>query len=42
MLERTPTANYIEVCKDLICSVEELGGEAAKLQDLMEKVGMCR
>ncbi|KAM4671896.1 ankyrin repeat, SAM and basic leucine zipper domain-containing protein 1 [Amazona ochrocephala] len=37
VLQWTPTANYIEVCKDLVCSVEKLGEEAAKLQDLMEK-----
>ncbi|XP_005146163.2 ankyrin repeat, SAM and basic leucine zipper domain-containing protein 1 [Melopsittacus undulatus] len=37
VLQWTPTANYIGVCKDLVCSVEKLGEEAAKLQDLMEK-----
>ncbi|XP_065515306.1 ankyrin repeat, SAM and basic leucine zipper domain-containing protein 1 isoform X3 [Lathamus discolor] len=37
VLQWTPTANYIEVCKDLVCSIEKLGEEAAKLQDLIEK-----
>lgn len=42
VLQWTPTANYIEVCKDLVCTAEKLGEEAAKLQNLMEKVSMCR
>ncbi|NXS18514.1 ASZ1 protein, partial [Mystacornis crossleyi] len=35
VLQWTPTECYIEVCKDLICSVNKLGEEAGKLKDLV-------
>ncbi|KAK4831154.1 hypothetical protein QYF61_015624 [Mycteria americana] len=38
VLQWAPTESFIEVCKDLICSVEKLGEEVAKLKDLVEKV----
>ncbi|XP_075347672.1 ankyrin repeat, SAM and basic leucine zipper domain-containing protein 1 [Mycteria americana] len=37
VLQWAPTESFIEVCKDLICSVEKLGEEVAKLKDLVEK-----
>ncbi|NXC06109.1 ASZ1 protein, partial [Orthonyx spaldingii] len=35
VLQRAPTECYIEVCKDLVCSVKELGEEVGKLKDLV-------
>ncbi|NWV92636.1 ASZ1 protein, partial [Machaerirhynchus nigripectus] len=35
VLQWAPTECYIEVCKDLICSVNKLGEEVAKLKDLV-------
>ncbi|KFZ56284.1 Ankyrin repeat, SAM and basic leucine zipper domain-containing protein 1, partial [Antrostomus carolinensis] len=37
ILRWAPTESFIEVCKDLLCSVEKLGGEVTKLKDLVEK-----
>ncbi|KFQ78106.1 Ankyrin repeat, SAM and basic leucine zipper domain-containing protein 1, partial [Phaethon lepturus] len=39
VLQWAPTESFIEVCKDLICSVEKLGEEVTKLKDLVEKHG---
>ncbi|KFV06510.1 Ankyrin repeat, SAM and basic leucine zipper domain-containing protein 1, partial [Tauraco erythrolophus] len=38
VLQWAPTESFIEVCKDLVCSVEKLGEEVTKLKDLVEKV----
>ncbi|KFP22566.1 Ankyrin repeat, SAM and basic leucine zipper domain-containing protein 1, partial [Egretta garzetta] len=38
VLQWAPTESFIEVCKDLVCSVEKLGEEVTRLKDLMEKV----
>ncbi|NWI50600.1 ASZ1 protein, partial [Calyptomena viridis] len=35
VLQWAPTESYIEVCKDLVCSVKKLGEEVAKLKDLV-------
>ncbi|NXU19450.1 ASZ1 protein, partial [Pardalotus punctatus] len=35
VLQWAPTECYIEVCKDLICSVKKLGEEVGKLKDLV-------
>ncbi|NWV82511.1 ASZ1 protein, partial [Dasyornis broadbenti] len=35
VLQWAPTECYIEVCKDLICSVRKLGEEVGKLKDLV-------
>ncbi|NXT20924.1 ASZ1 protein, partial [Syrrhaptes paradoxus] len=35
VLQWAPTESFIEVCKDLVCSVEKLGGEVTKLKDLV-------
>ncbi|NXI04022.1 ASZ1 protein, partial [Pachycephala philippinensis] len=35
VLQWAPTECYIEVCKDLICSVNKLGEEVGKLKDLV-------
>ncbi|NWT85163.1 ASZ1 protein, partial [Lanius ludovicianus] len=35
VLQWAPTECYIEVCKDLICSVNKLGDEVGKLKDLV-------
>ncbi|PKU49240.1 ankyrin sam and basic leucine zipper domain-containing protein 1 [Limosa lapponica baueri] len=37
VLQWAPTESFIEVCKDLVSSVEKLGEEVAKLKDLVEK-----
>ncbi|KFW67110.1 Ankyrin repeat, SAM and basic leucine zipper domain-containing protein 1, partial [Pygoscelis adeliae] len=37
VLQWAPTESFIEVCKDLVCSVEKLGEEVTKLKDLVEK-----
>uniref|UniRef100_A0A8B9ZF87 Ankyrin repeat, SAM and basic leucine zipper domain-containing protein 1 n=1 Tax=Anas platyrhynchos TaxID=8839 RepID=A0A8B9ZF87_ANAPL len=37
-LQWAPTERYIEVCRDMVSSVERLGEEVARLKDLMEKV----
>ncbi|XP_071589807.1 ankyrin repeat, SAM and basic leucine zipper domain-containing protein 1 [Heliangelus exortis] len=37
VLQWAPTESFIEVCKDLGCSVENLGMEVARLKDLIEK-----
>ncbi|OPJ68729.1 ankyrin repeat, SAM and basic leucine zipper domain-containing protein 1 isoform X2 [Patagioenas fasciata] len=37
VLQWAPTENFIEVCEDLLCSVEKLGEEVTKLKDLVEK-----
>nr|XP_038031033.1 ankyrin repeat, SAM and basic leucine zipper domain-containing protein 1-like isoform X2 [Anas platyrhynchos] len=36
-LQWAPTERYIEVCRDMVSSVERLGEEVARLKDLMEK-----
>ncbi|KFO80420.1 Ankyrin repeat, SAM and basic leucine zipper domain-containing protein 1, partial [Cuculus canorus] len=38
MLQWAPTESFIEVYKELVCSIENLRGEVMKLKDLMEKV----
>ncbi|NXS76513.1 ASZ1 protein, partial [Pandion haliaetus] len=35
VLQWAPTESFIEVCKDLVCSVEKLGEEVAKLKELV-------
>ncbi|NWX44642.1 ASZ1 protein, partial [Steatornis caripensis] len=35
VLQLTPTESLIEVCEDLVCSVEKLGEEVTKLKDLV-------
>ncbi|NWU80103.1 ASZ1 protein, partial [Onychorhynchus coronatus] len=35
VLQWAPTETYIELCKDLVCSVKKLGEEVAKLKDLV-------
>ncbi|NXJ75593.1 ASZ1 protein, partial [Trogon melanurus] len=35
VLQWTPTERCVEVCKDLVCSIENLREEVAKLKDLM-------
>ncbi|NXG79602.1 ASZ1 protein, partial [Baryphthengus martii] len=35
VLRWAPTESFIETCKDLVCSVEKLGEEVAKLKDLV-------
>ncbi|NXI93978.1 ASZ1 protein, partial [Psophia crepitans] len=35
VLQWAPTENFLEVCKDLVCSVEKLGEEVTKLKDLV-------
>uniref|UniRef100_A0A8B9SZK3 Ankyrin repeat, SAM and basic leucine zipper domain-containing protein 1 n=1 Tax=Anas platyrhynchos TaxID=8839 RepID=A0A8B9SZK3_ANAPL len=37
-LQWAPTERYIEVCRDMVSSVERLGEEVARLKDLVEKV----
>ncbi|CAN0005189.1 unnamed protein product [Bubo scandiacus] len=37
VLQWAQTESFIEVCKDLVCSVEKLGEEVTKLKDLVEK-----
>ncbi|XP_032863179.1 ankyrin repeat, SAM and basic leucine zipper domain-containing protein 1 isoform X2 [Tyto alba] len=37
VMQWAPAESFIEVCKDLVCSVEKLGEEVAKLKDLVEK-----
>ncbi|PKK29718.1 ankyrin repeat, SAM and basic leucine zipper domain containing 1 [Columba livia] len=37
VLQWAPTESFIEVCEDLLCSVEKLGEEVTKLKDLVEK-----
>ncbi|KFQ27029.1 Ankyrin repeat, SAM and basic leucine zipper domain-containing protein 1, partial [Mesitornis unicolor] len=37
VLQWAPTESLIEVCKDLVCSVEKLEEEVTKLKDLVEK-----
>ncbi|OXB78293.1 UNVERIFIED_CONTAM: hypothetical protein H355_013912 [Colinus virginianus] len=37
VLQWAPTERYIEVCKDLICSVEKLGEEVKRLNELVAK-----
>ncbi|XP_017673296.1 PREDICTED: ankyrin repeat, SAM and basic leucine zipper domain-containing protein 1 isoform X4 [Lepidothrix coronata] len=37
VLQWAPTETYIELCKDLVCSVKNLGEEVAKLKDLLVK-----
>ncbi|XP_027538079.1 ankyrin repeat, SAM and basic leucine zipper domain-containing protein 1 isoform X2 [Neopelma chrysocephalum] len=37
VLQWAPTETYIELCKDLVCSVRKLGEEVAKLEDLVVK-----
>ncbi|XP_010138899.1 PREDICTED: ankyrin repeat, SAM and basic leucine zipper domain-containing protein 1-like, partial [Buceros rhinoceros silvestris] len=39
VLQWAQTERFIEVCKDLVCSVEKLGEEVTKLKDLVEKHG---
>nr|XP_038031034.1 ankyrin repeat, SAM and basic leucine zipper domain-containing protein 1-like isoform X3 [Anas platyrhynchos] len=39
-LQWAPTERYIEVCRDMVSSVERLGEEVARLKDLMEKVSV--
>ncbi|XP_010085803.1 PREDICTED: ankyrin repeat, SAM and basic leucine zipper domain-containing protein 1-like, partial [Pterocles gutturalis] len=39
VLQWAPTESFIEICKDLVCNVEKLGGEVTKLKDLVEKHG---
>lgn len=41
VLQWTPTECYIEVCKDVICSVKKLEEEVDKLKDLVAEVGVC-
>lgn len=41
VLQWAPTECYIEVCKDVICSVKKLGEEVDKLKDLVVEVGVC-
>nr|XP_038031056.1 ankyrin repeat, SAM and basic leucine zipper domain-containing protein 1-like [Anas platyrhynchos] len=36
-LQWAPTERYIEVCRDMVSSVERLGEEVARLKDLVEK-----
>ncbi|OXB56993.1 hypothetical protein ASZ78_017025 [Callipepla squamata] len=40
VLQWAPTERYIEVCRDLICSVEKLGEEVKRLNELVAKVGV--
>ncbi|NXY40501.1 ASZ1 protein, partial [Ceuthmochares aereus] len=35
MLQWAPTESYIEICKELVCSIEKLGGEVMKLKELL-------
>ncbi|NWX06675.1 ASZ1 protein, partial [Caloenas nicobarica] len=35
VLQWAPTESFIEVCEDLLCSIEKLGEEVAKLKDLV-------
>ncbi|XP_010117189.1 PREDICTED: ankyrin repeat, SAM and basic leucine zipper domain-containing protein 1-like, partial [Chlamydotis macqueenii] len=37
VLQWAPTESFIEVCKDLVCSVEKLGEEVTRLKDLVEQ-----
>ncbi|TRZ19236.1 hypothetical protein HGM15179_007909 [Zosterops borbonicus] len=40
VLQWAPTKCYVEVCNDVICSVEKLGEEVGKLKDLVVEVGV--